>query len=97
MGPPQTIWTNTQGSRYQGCWIGRAVFITHVVNHNNKDLPSISGQFRFMTLADAVDYTKFLVEFTCDFQRFAPMVPDCGRPIVSATLTTEGYEEKVVD
>jgi len=49
-----------------------------------------------MTLADAVDYTKFLVEFTCDFQRFAVTVPDCGRPIISATLTPGGYEEKTV-
>ena len=49
-----------------------------------------------MTLADGVDYTKFLVEFTCDFQRFAVMVPDCGRPITSSTLTPERYQENVV-
>jgi hypothetical protein len=50
-----------------------------------------------MTLADAVDYTTFLVRFTCDFQRFAVMVPDVGRPIVSATLTPDGYSQQVVD
>lgn len=48
------------------------------------------------TVADAVDYTRFLVAFTCDFQRFAIMVPNCGRPISSATLTPESFEEKVV-
>jgi len=91
-------WTNvTQGSRYGSCWIGRTDFITHIVKHNNPQLPQISGQYHLMTLADAVDYTRFLVEFTCDFQRFAVMVPDCGRPIISATLTPEGYNEQVVE
>ncbi len=90
-------WSNrTTPNRYHGCWIGRKEFITHLVNHKNPELPPISGQFGMMTLADAVDYTRFLVEFTCDFQRFAVMVPDCGRPITSSTLTPEGYEEKVV-
>lgn len=90
-------WSNhTQPNRYGGCWVGRSEFITHIVNHKNSQLPPISGQFGMMTLADGVDYTKFLVEFTCDFQRFAVMVPDCGRPITSSTLTPEGYQEDVV-
>ncbi len=90
-------WANhTQSVRYHGCWIGRAEFISHIVNHGNSKLPPIAGQFGMMTLADAVDYTKFLVEFTCDFQRFAIMVPDCGRPITSATLTPAGYREETV-
>ena len=90
-------WSNhTQPNRYGGCWIGRSEFITHIVNHKNSQLPPISGQFGMMTLADGVDYTKFLVKFTCDFQRFAVMVPDCGRPITSSTLTPERYQENVV-
>jgi hypothetical protein len=91
-------WSSLQEQEYQygGCWIGRAEFITHIVNHNNPKLPPISGQYHLMTLADAVDYTRFLVEFTCDFQRFAIMVPDCGRPITSAILTPEGYQSQVV-
>lgn len=90
-------WSNrNQPTRYGGCWIGQAAFISHIVNHANKDLPPISGQFEMMTVADAVDYTRFLVAFTCDFQRFAIMVPNCGRPITSATLTPESFEEKVV-
>jgi len=91
-------WSNrAEPNRYGGCWIGRSEFITHIVNHKNPQLPSISGQFGMMTLADAVDYTKFLVEFTCDFQRFAVMVPDCGRPITSSTLTPESYDEKTLE
>jgi len=90
-------WSNrTQPNRYGGCWIGRSEFITHIVNHKNSKLPPISGQFGMMTLADGVDYTRFLVEFTCDFQRFAVMVPDCGRPITSSTLTPECYQENIV-
>jgi hypothetical protein len=89
-------WTNMAlESRYGGCWIGRSAFIGHIVNHTNPELPPISGQYSFMTLSDAINYTKFLVEFTCDFQRFAIMVPDCGRPVTSATLTPERYEETV--
>jgi hypothetical protein len=91
-------WTNTnEGSRYGGCWIGRAAYITHIVKHSNKDLPPISGQYHMMTLADAVDYTRFLVAFTCDFQRFAVTVPDCGRPIVSARLNPEHYDEQIFE
>jgi hypothetical protein len=86
----------TQTSRYGGCWIGQIAFISHVVNHSNKDLPPISGQYEMMTLADATDYTQFLVSFTCDFQRFAIMVPNCGRPILSAALTPDSYEEKTI-
>ncbi|HPH47611.1 MAG TPA: hypothetical protein PKU83_11415 [Chryseolinea sp.] len=90
-------WTNrSQPNRYGGCWIGQAAYITHVVLHGNKELPPISGQFEMMTVADAVDYTRFLVAFTCDFQRFAIMVPNCGRPISSATLTPDSFEEKIV-
>ena len=88
--------TNTaQPSRYGGCWIGRVHYITHIIKHSNKDLPQISGQFHMMTLADAVDYTKFLIAFVCDFQRFAVTVPDCGRPIISSTLTPERYDEQI--
>jgi hypothetical protein len=72
-------------------------FVSHIVNHNNKKLPELSGQYHLMTLTDAVDYTTFLAKFTCDFQRFAVMVPDCARPIISATLTPDGYEEKILE
>ena len=89
-------WKNDEQSRYGGCWIGRSEFITHIVNHGNESLPPLSGQYQFMSLSDAVDYTKFLVEYTCDFQRFAVMVPDCGRPIISATLTPEEYNEEII-
>lgn len=89
-------WSNQGNPRFGGCWIGRTDFISHIVNHTNKNLPAISGQFELLSLSDAVDYTKFLVEFTCDFQRFAIMVPDCGRPIISATLTPDKYDERII-
>ena len=90
-------WSNrTQATRYGGCWIGNTAFISHVVNHTNKDLPPISGQYELLTLADAVAYTQFLVAFTCDFQRFAIMVPNCGRPIASATLTPEEFPKELI-
>lgn len=91
-------WSNLNGSMYAfgGCWVGRTDFISHIVTHKNAALPPIQGQFELLSLSDAVDYTKFLVNFTCDFQRFAIMVPDCGKPIISATLTPDGYKEEIV-
>lgn len=88
-------WKNKNlNSNFGGCWIGRTEFISHLVNQN-KILPPIQGQYELLSLEDAADYTIFLVEFTCDYQRFAIMVPDCGKPIISAKLTPNGYEEKI--
>jgi len=91
-------WTNIVNGQHTfgGCWIGRAEFISHLVTHNNPQMPPIQGQYELLSLADAIDYTKFLVNFTCDYQRFAIMVPDCGKPIISATLTPDNYEEEIV-
>jgi hypothetical protein len=91
------IWQNSAQGRFGCCWIGRGEFVGHVVNHSNAILPPLAGQYGLMTLADAVDYVRFLAEFTCDFQRFAVMVPDCGRPVVTATLTPDGYSEHVAN
>lgn len=88
-------WNNKTGnSPFGGCWIGRTEFISHLVTQNG-NLPPIQGQYELLSLEDAVDYTNFLVEFTCDYQRFAAMVPDCGKPIISAKLTPNRYEEKI--
>ena len=84
--------TNGPASTYTASWTGQTAYIDLVVNHTYQGLPKISQQFHYMTLADAIDYANFLVSFTCDFQRFAKMVPNCARPITSATLTPEGYE-----
>jgi hypothetical protein len=91
-------WTNIVNGEHTfgGCWIGRAEFISHLVTHNNSQMPPIQGKYELLSLADAVDYTKFLVDFTCDYQRFAAMVPDCGKPIISSTLTPEYYEEQII-
>jgi hypothetical protein len=83
-------WRNSP-DRYGACWIGRTEFVAHIVNHNNPNLPPISGQYNLMTLEDAVSYTKFLAEFTTDFQRFAIMVPDCGKPVTSAILIPDEF------
>ena len=81
---------------FGGCWIGRTEFISHLVTHKNSQMPPIQGQYELLSLADAVDYTKFLVDFTCEYQRFAAMIPDCGKPIISSTLTPEYYDEQII-
>lgn len=90
-------WTNIVNGQptFGGCWIGRTEFISHLVTHNNPQLPPIQGQYELLSLSDAAEYTNFLVEFTCDYQKFAIMVPDCGKPIIRATLTTEKYLEQI--
>lgn len=90
-----TNWQNTPANRFGCCWTGRSDFISHVVNHQNAALPPIAGHYPGMTLHDALDYVRFLAEFTCDFQRFAVMVPDCGRPVLAASLTPDSYEPQV--
>ncbi|MFO8054439.1 MAG: hypothetical protein R6U19_04670 [Bacteroidales bacterium] len=88
-------WKNKeQKSNFGGCWIGRTEFISHLVTQN-QTLPPIQGQYELLSLEDAVDYTHFLVNFTCEYQRFAIMVPDCGKPIISAKLTPNRYDEKI--
>jgi hypothetical protein len=81
---------------YGGCWIGQTEYVSHVIMHTNPKLPQITGQYELLSLSDAIDYTKFIVDFTCEFQRFAVMSPDCGKPIISAQLTPKDYAEKIV-
>lgn len=82
--------------RHNACWIGETEFVSHIVTHSNPNLPQIQGQFNMMTIDDGVDYCKFIVSYTCDFQRFAMMVPTCGRPIVTAKFAPNRYSEEIV-
>ncbi|MEO0854375.1 MAG: hypothetical protein AAFY15_12855, partial [Cyanobacteria bacterium J06648_11] len=43
--------------------------------------------FAVMTLADAIDYARFLVQSTSDYHRFADMVPTVGGPTEVALVT----------
>lgn len=87
--------SNFEHHKYGGCWIGRSELITHVVNHKNKELPPINNHFELMSLSSAVEYCRFLTGFVCDYQEFALVTPDCGRPIMTATLTPEHYHENI--
>lgn len=48
---------------------------------------SAQPNFTTMTLPDAIDYAKFLVQTTSDYQRFADMVPNVGGPVEVALIT----------
>jgi len=48
---------------------------------------SAQPNFTTMTLPDAIDYAKFLVQATSDYQRFADMVPNVGGPVEVALIT----------
>lgn len=82
-------------NRFGASWIGRTEFISHLI-HPKRNLPPIRGQYELLSLEDANDYANFLVEFTCEYQRFAVMVPDCGKPIWSSKLTPKSYKEEVI-
>lgn len=43
--------------------------------------------FQQMTLPDALDYARFLVQITSDYHRFADMVPTVGGPTEVAVIT----------
>lgn len=85
------VWQNSTQNPFNVCWTGVGEYVNHLVNHRNPELARIEF-YPGMTLHDASDYAAFLAEFTCDFQRFASMVPSCGRPVIVATLTPEGFE-----
>jgi len=92
-------WTNFENGKYRlgGTWIGMVDYISHIVSHKNPQLPQIQGQYELFSLSDAVDYTNFLVKFTCDFQRFAITIPYCDKPIISATLEAGQYTENIIN
>jgi hypothetical protein len=69
--------------------MGRTELVSHLVNHPVPGLPPLLASLELMSLADAVDCAKFLVRATCEYQRFAPMVPDCGLPMTVVALTPE--------
>lgn len=48
---------------------------------------SAKPNFSKMTLPDAIDYARFLVQTTSDYQRFADMVPTVGGPTEIAVIT----------
>jgi len=52
-----------------------------------KILPTDNVSLELMTLPDAVDYARFLIRTTADYQRFAKMVPVVGGPIDIAVIT----------
>ncbi len=49
--------------------------------------PSPQPNFTNMTLPDAIDYARFLVQTTSDYERFAEMVPTVGGPTEIALVT----------
>lgn len=52
-----------------------------------KRLPTDNVSVDLMTLPDAVDYARFLIRTTADYQRFAKMAPVVGGPIDVAVIT----------
>jgi len=50
-------------------------------------LPTDNVSLDLTTLPDAVDYAKFLIRTTADYQRFAKQVPTVGGPVDVAIIT----------
>lgn len=53
----------------------------------NPNQPIEGPNFNSMTLADAIDYARFLVDATSDYHRFAEMVPTVGGHTDVAVIT----------
>ena len=52
------------------------------------DLPTPRPHLQSFSLQDAVDYTKFLIRFVADYQRFANMMPTVGGDVDVALVTS---------
>lgn len=56
-------------------------------------IPIAEVPFNMLPLQDAIDYARFLLKTTIDYQRFAVMIPTCGGEIEVATITPQrGFE-----
>lgn len=56
-------------------------------------IPIPDVPFNLLPLQDAVDFAKFLIKTTIDYQRFAIMIPICGGDIDIALITPhEGFK-----
>ncbi len=74
--------TDTKGN---GVTFGGIVDVANRVYR--KLLPTDNVSLDLMTLPDAVDFARFLIRTTADYQRFAKMVPVVGGPIDIAVIT----------
>ena len=52
----------------------------------------MGSAFNLWSVLDAVDYAKFLISTTADFQRFATMIPNVGGDIDIALLTPSRFD-----
>ncbi|OPY67603.1 MAG: hypothetical protein A4E57_02195 [Syntrophorhabdaceae bacterium PtaU1.Bin034] len=71
------------------CFSGRSEFPEYLFNGGNGLLPPLNAGFWAMGLKEALDYARFFVEFTCDYQRFSAAKPDCERPVITGILASE--------
>ncbi len=78
---------------FTACCIGETSYTDHLLTHDQEKIPGLTDNLILWSLSDAKDFCEFLVNFTCDYQRFSAMVPTCGRPIISAVLTPLSYKE----
>ena len=53
--------------------------------------PRMGSAYSAWSVLDAVDYAKFLISTTSEFQRFATMVPNVGGEIDIALLTPQSF------
>jgi hypothetical protein len=78
------IGKNAKVDRHEGIgcsWTGDGT----VVNKIWKD--SVPPSFNFFSLQDAIDYAKFLIRTTADYQRFSGSLPNVGGEIDIALVT----------
>lgn len=81
VGQDRTI-TDTKGN---GVTFGGTVDVAQRMYR--KLLPTDNVSLDLMTLNDAVDFARFLIRTTADYQRFAKVVPIVGGPIDIAVIT----------
>lgn len=77
--------TNSTTLRYGVRFGGQITVIEKIVNHE----PSLNTSYKYMTLADAIEFSKFLIDTTIKYQYFSDELKTCGGPIDVLVITKD--------
>lgn len=77
--------TKSTKLRYGVRFGGKKVAIEKIINSK----PSLDTNYKYMTLADSIEFSKFLIDTTIKYQYFSDELKTCGGPIDVLVITKD--------